>query len=214
MCTPTSLIAPDEPGALADLAAAMRAGAVAAFPTDTVYGLGTDLASVAGIARIFALKGRAAEKALPVLIGSAGDLRLVAAQISEEARRLVDAFWPGPLTIVLARHIAVPEAVAPGSLTIGVRQPDNTIALALLRTLGAPMASSSANRSGVPPATEAQAVVEQFPVGLAGVIDGGLAPGGIASTVLDLTTPGRARLLRRGALAVTTLAGVLGYEPE
>jgi tRNA threonylcarbamoyl adenosine modification protein (Sua5/YciO/YrdC/YwlC family) len=148
-----------------------------------------------------------------VLIGAAAELDLVAERVPEEARRLIHAFWPGPLTIVVARHHAVPEAVAPGSTTIGIRQPDNPHALALLRALGTPMASSSANRSGQPPATDAPAVVAQFPTGLAGVIDGGVSPGGVASTVLDLTIEGHARLLRQGALSVAALAAVLGYEP-
>jgi L-threonylcarbamoyladenylate synthase len=191
----------------------MREGGVGAFPTDTVYGLGTGLYSVEGIARIFTLKGRAAEKALPVLIGAAAELDLVAAQVPEDAWRLIYAFWPGPLTIVVARHHVVPEAIAPGSATIGVRQPDNPQALALLQALGTPMASSSANRSGQPPATDAQAVLAQFPTGLAGVIDGGISLGGVASTVLDLTIQGHARVLRRGALSVAALADVLGYEP-
>src|SRR5690242_14084056 len=117
----TAILSPDDPKAIAGLAAAMREGGVGAFPTDTVYGLGTDLYSVEGIAGIFMLKGRAAEKALPVLVASAADLDLVVAQVSEEARRLIHAFWPGPLTIVVARHPAVPDAVAPGSATIGVR---------------------------------------------------------------------------------------------
>ncbi len=195
--------------AVSRAADAMRRGEVVAFPTDTVYGLGTALHSRAGIARIFALKGRAGDKALPVLIGDAGDLPRVVATVPDLAMRLIEHFWPGPLTLVLPRHPDVPDEVAPGRSSLGVRLPDYEPTLDLLRAVGGPVASSSANRSGAPPALRPQDVLSQFPTGLTAVLDGGPAPGGVASTVLDLTDPELPVVLREGAIARAALESVL-----
>jgi L-threonylcarbamoyladenylate synthase len=200
--------AADEP--IAALAAAMRAGEVAAFPTDTVYGVGTSAFSREGIARLFALKGRSAEKALPILIADPADLSLVAATVSGQALSVIAWFWPGPLTVVVPRHPGLPEEVAPSRTSIGVRLPDHTLTRRLIRAVGVPLATSSANLSGSPPAVEASTVRETFPSGLSGILDGGRAPGGVVSTVLDLTNPDRPTVLRAGAISKWALEDVLG----
>ncbi len=204
--TPSSLVGGD---AVSMVAVAMRDGAVAAFPTDTVYGLGTSVFSRVGIARLYALKIRSAEKALPVLIADPGDISRVAASVSSQALNVIAWFWPGPLTLVLPRHPDIPSEVAPGRDGIGVRLPDHTLTRLLIRTVGAPLASSSANLSGSPPAGDAPPVLAAFPTGLAGVLDGGTAPGGVVSTVLDLTNPSRPTVLREGAISRFALEDVL-----
>jgi L-threonylcarbamoyladenylate synthase len=204
--TPSSLVGAAE---VPMVAAAMRDGAVAAFPTDTVYGLGTSVFSRAGIARLYALKIRSAEKALPVLIADPGDISRVAASVSGQALTVIAWFWPGPLTLVLPRHPDIPSEVAPGRAGIGVRLPDHDLTRRLIRAVGAPLASSSANLSGLPPAGDAHGVLVSFPTGLAAVLDGGPAPGGVVSTVLDLTNPSRPIVLRAGAISTFALEDVL-----
>jgi L-threonylcarbamoyladenylate synthase len=191
------------------VAGAMREGAVAAFPTDTVYGLGTFVFSRAGIARLYALKIRSAEKALPVLIADPGDISRVAASVSSQALNVIAWFWPGPLTLVLPRHPDIPSDVAPGRDGIGVRLPNHDLTRRLIRAVGAPLATSSANLSGSPPAGDAHAVLDAFLTGLAAVLDGGPAPGGVVSTVLDLTDPSRPTVLREGAISKFALEDVL-----
>ncbi|MGH2346287.1 MAG: L-threonylcarbamoyladenylate synthase, partial [Chloroflexota bacterium] len=181
MSDPFGAARPVPPDPVADdpisvVAAAMRAGEVAAFPTDTVYGLGTSVFERVGIARLFALKGRSAEKALPILIADPGDISRVAATVTSQALSVMAWFWPGPLTIVVPRHPDLPEEVAPGRTSIGVRLPDHALTRRLIRAVGVPLATSSANLSGSPPATEAHEVREAFPSGLAGILDGGRAP--------------------------------------
>lgn len=200
----------DSPGVLEEAARAMREGGVTAFPTDTVYGLGTSTFHREGIARIFSLKGRTAEKALPVLVADARDLGRVVATVSSQALSAIAWFWPGPLTLVLPRHPDLPAEIAPGQATVGVRLPEHEQLRSLIRQVGSPLASSSANLSGSPPALGAQAVLESFPTGLAAILDGGLVSGGIPSTVLSLSDPDRPTVLREGVVSRWALEDVLG----
>ncbi|MDB5075849.1 MAG: putative translation factor, partial [Chloroflexi bacterium] len=169
--------------ALRRAADALRAGQVLAFPTDTVYGIGADVLSTAGIARIYALKGRATEKAIPILISDFEQLDRVAAEVPPSAARLIQAFWPGALTVVLPRHARVPGEIAPGKDSIGIRMPAHPIVRKLIGLAGGPIACSSANLSGMPAAESAAAVAEQFPTGLALILDGGPSNSGVPSTV-------------------------------
>jgi L-threonylcarbamoyladenylate synthase len=199
----------DTPGALEDAARAMREGGVVGFPTDTVYGVGTAAFSREGIARVFSLKGRAADKALPVLVADARDLTRVVAAVSSQALGVIAWFWPGPLTLVLPRHPDLPPEIAPGQSTVGVRLPEHERLRALIRLVGSPLASSSANQSGSPPALDAPAVRESFPTGLAAILDGGPVSGGMPSTVLDLSDPDRPTVLREGGVSRWALEDVL-----
>src|SRR6185437_12559346 len=205
---PSPLWAMDGPGALAEAARAMREGGVVAFPTDTVYGVGTAGFHREGIARIFSLKGRTAEKALPVLVADAHDLARVVATVSSQALGLIAWFWPGPLTLVLPRHPDLPPEIAPGQTTVGVRLPEHEQLRALIRLVGSPLASSSANLSGSPPARDAQTVRNYFPTGLAAILDGGPVSGGIPSTVLNLSDPDRPTVLREGGVSRWALEDV------
>ncbi len=191
-------------------AEAMLAGGLVAFPTDTVYGIGTVFDSIAGIARIFEAKGRSNEKAIPVLIGSIEQLDLLSERLPGGALALANYFWPGALTMVVARRDTVPQELAPGRTTIGVRMPAHAVTRELILLTGKPLACSSANVSGAQPALSAAQVAAHFPRGLELILDGGAAAIGTPSSVVDFTTPDRPRLLREGAISRAALATVLG----
>lgn len=197
----------DDPGAPEAAARAIAAGGVIAFPTDTVYGLGADLRQPEAIARLYALKGRPDEKALPILLAAEDQWSLVASAAPEAARRLMRAFWPGALTIVLPRRDDVLEAVGAHTRTIAVRVPAHAELCRILERTG-PLATSSANLSGQAPAMSASAVLGALGHGLGLLLDGGPLPAGEASTVVDVTGP-QPVVLRPGAIAAEAIAGAL-----
>jgi L-threonylcarbamoyladenylate synthase len=180
-----------------------------AFPTETVYGLGANALDATAVARIFEAKGRPANNPLIVHVGEAGEAQRVAAAWPSTAARLAERFWPGPLTLVLPKRSEVPDIVTAGGPTVAVRVPAHPVALALLRTAGLPVAAPSANRSSELSPTRAEHVLR----GLAGrielILDGGPTPGGLESTVLDLTTQ-PPRLLRPGLVGPADLEAVVG----
>ncbi len=196
----------DDPSALAAALEILAGGGLVAFPTDTVYGVGAPAFDVHAVERIFAAKGRQPEKALPILIADLVSAALVAEPLTAEVRRLAEAFWPGPLTLVVRKLPVVPESVSRG-LTIGLRVPDHPVALELLRASG-PLAATSANPSGSPDPLTAEDVAD----GLGGrvdlILDGGSVPGGRASTVVDCTVlpPG---LIREGPLSLEAIQALL-----
>jgi len=172
---------------------------VVLLPTDTLYGLGADVFSLPALKRVFSIKGRPPDLALPVLVGSWEQVELVARDVPESGRLLAGRFWPGALTLVLTRRDCVPDLVTGGRDTVAVRMPGHPIPLALAKELGGPITGTSANRSGeADPQTLAAAEAE-----LGGRVDyiirAGPAPQGTPSTVVDLTT-GTPRLLRQGAV--------------
>ncbi|MCW5876284.1 MAG: threonylcarbamoyl-AMP synthase [Anaerolineales bacterium] len=184
----------------------LAAGGAVAFPTDTVYGLGALAFDPAGIARLYAVKDRAQTKAIALLLGGAGDLPQVAAAVSPAAQRLAERFWPGPLTLVLPRRSELPAELSPND-TIGLRVPDHPAALALLAAAG-PLAVTSANLSGGADTLDADAVLAQLGGRIELVLDGGPAPGGQPSTVVDLSEPAP-RILRPGPLSEAEILAAL-----
>jgi L-threonylcarbamoyladenylate synthase len=184
----------------------IKQGGVVAFPTDTVYGIGVSVFSGESIEKLFIAKGRDAAKAIPVLVGDLAQLDLVAASVSEAALRLAQRFWPGPLTLVVARHPSLPTVLSPLP-TVGVRMPDHPVALTLLRQSG-PLATTSANLSGGPDPSSAQDVLAQLSGRIDLVLDGGTCPGGVPSTVVDCTSSDL-RLLRPGPLSLEDLKQAL-----
>ncbi len=205
----TQVIAAGSPSAIEQAARVLREGGLVAFPTDTVYGLGAHAFLPEAVEKIFVVKGRAAEKALPILLGDKQDLPLVAERFPPTLEKLAEKFWPGGLTIVLQKSPNVPDVVTGGGQTIAVRIPNHPVALALIRATGAPLATTSANRSGrVSPKTAEEVRAELG--GLIDVIlDGGRVPGGVESTVLDLTRD-VPLVLRKGAVPVGDLEKALG----
>jgi L-threonylcarbamoyladenylate synthase len=171
--------------ALSQALAVLERGGLVAFPTDTVYGVGALAFSAAAVQQLYEVKGRSAEKSIPVLVAREADLARVAAVLTPSARSLALHFWPGPLTLVVPKHPALPEAVS-ALPTVGVRQPDHPVAQALLALAG-PLAVTSANLSGQLSATTAEAVLAQLAGRIDLLLDGGPTPGGVASTVIDCT---------------------------
>jgi len=184
----------------------LKAGSLVAFPTDTVYGVGTLAFNGKAVESIYAAKDRPIEKAIPVLIGDAQDLEKVGINISDSARRLAAHFWPGPLTILVPKRADLPESVSSTS-TVGVRVPDHDVARALLRAAG-PMAVTSANISGRQSPVTAQEVYEQLGGRVDLIIDAGKTPGGVPSTLVDCTAS-ELNVLREGPISLEELLSAL-----
>jgi len=165
----------------------VSAGGVVAFPTDTVYGLGCDLFNARAVERIFAIKGRPARMPLIAMLSNPEQWTQVAATLPASALALMMRFWPGPLTLIAPVRPDVPEQALGGGTTIGMRIPDHCDTLALLHLVGRPLATTSANRSGETPACSAQEVEAQLHGQIELILDGGISPHGVASTVLDCT---------------------------
>ena len=203
----------------------LQAGELVAFPTETVYGLGADAANPQAVGKIFAAKGRPADHPLIVHLPGAGHLDRWARDIPDSAWALAEAFWPGPLTLILKRAPEVPYAVTGGQETVGVRVPSHPIALELLRAYAQAgggqggmcgIAAPSANRFGRISPTDAAHVHEELGDAVALVLDGGPCHVGIESTIIDLSRDDGfpPRLLRPGHITPEQIASVLGVMPE
>ncbi len=166
----------------------LKMGGLVAFPTDTVYGVGAQGFSSEAVEKIYIAKKRPREKAIPLLIAKAEDLSLVAEDVPEIAWRLIERFWPGGLTLVLPKAPRLPDVLCAGGDSVAVRMPDHPIALALIEAAGTPLAATSANISGHPSPVTAEEVERELGGRIELILDGGRCPGGIPSTVLDLTT--------------------------
>ncbi len=192
--------------AIAQAAELLGAGQLVAFPTETVYGLGARADDAVAVGRIYAVKGRPADKALSVLVPDVMIARRAAAHWPASAERLARAFWPGPLTLVVQRAGLVVDEVVAGGPTVALRVPDHPTALDLLRRCPFPIAAPSANRSGKPPATSAEEVLAGFAGRIPMVLDGGRSPARTASTVVDLTQSERGGvILRAGVITAEAL---------
>jgi L-threonylcarbamoyladenylate synthase len=180
--------------------AAIMRGEVIAYPTETFYGLGADPTNAAAIERIYAIKGRRAGEALPLIAMDVDALLELGAQPPRLARQLAETFWPGALTLVLPIAPGrFPDALTAGGTTIAVRVPDHPVARAIASIAGGLITSTSANRSGQPPASTADEVHAALGDDVGVLVDGGATPGGAPSTIVDVTseTP---RLVRAGVV--------------
>lgn len=202
----TKLVSASTPNALTSALEILLSGGLVAFPTDTVYGVGSLAFHEKAIESIYVAKDRPMEKAIPVLIGDDTDLGKVADEIPMFAMRLIARFWPGPLTILVPKKPTLPEAISATS-TVGVRVPDHDISRALLRLAG-PMAVTSANISGQPSPTSAQQVYEQLAGRIPMIIDGGKTPGGVPSTLVDCTGT-EIQILREGPISREELLKII-----
>lgn len=186
-------------------------GELVAFPTETVYGLGGDALDPDASRRIYAAKGRPSDNPLIVHIADFDDMKRVAREVPEQAKKLADAFWPGPLTMIVWKSDAVPEATTGGMQTVAVRMPNHPVALELIRRSGCLIAAPSANTSGRPSPTEAQHVAEDLSGKIAMILDGGPVGIGIESTIIDLTEE-QPMILRPGYITPEMLSEVLQEE--
>ena len=205
-----TLLLPVTPEALAQAGALIRSGQLVAFPTETVYGLGANALDAAAVRRIFEAKGRPGDNPLIAHISAAEQLRsLIAVEPCDIARRLMDAYWPGPMTLIFPKSDAVPEAVTAGLDTVAVRFPAHPAARALIDAAGVPIAAPSANRSGRPSPTSAAHVLEDMDGRIPLILDGGECAVGLESTVIDVTGP-EPRILRPGGVTREMIAAVAG----
>jgi L-threonylcarbamoyladenylate synthase len=187
----------------------LQAGGVIALPTDTVYGIAASVDHPAAIERIFSIKGRAGTKALPVLIDAVAQLERFSAALSDEARDLAAAFWPGALTIVVQAAAWVPDVILRGGGTVGLRMPDCADTLAIIAGAGGALAVTSANRSGDREARSATEVQRVLGTRLDLIVDGGPSPSAAPSTVVDASGP-RLTVLRVGAISSARIDAVAG----
>jgi L-threonylcarbamoyladenylate synthase len=203
-------IVPANEGTIADAATALRRGALVAFPTETVYGLGADATNGLAIAALYAAKGRPSFNPLIIHVTQMEAVAALA-RVTPVAERLGAAFWPGPLTLVLAKRPDCPvvELATAGLDTIAVRIPGHPVAHALLRAANLPIAAPSANRSGHVSPTTAAHVEADLGDRVGMILDGGPTPLGLESTVVDATGP-EPIVLRLGAVAREDLSNVLG----
>lgn len=170
---------------IVDAAKILQLGQVVAFPTETVYGLGANAFSDEAVQLIFQAKGRPSDNPLIVHIANNKQLDELVEEIPDGAKKLMEAFWPGPLTIILKSKKQVSKFVTAGLSTVGVRMPDHPVALALIEASGLPIAAPSANTSGKPSPTSAKHVFEDLNGRIAGIVDGGSTGVGLESTVID-----------------------------
>jgi len=187
------------------------------IPTDTVYGIGADAFTPPAVAALLEAKGRGRDMPVPVLVGTVRAAGALVEDLGTYGQDLIDAFWPGPLTLICRASRSLTWDLGDSKGTVAIRMPLHAVALELLKETG-PMAVSSANRSGAPPATTAAGAEEQLGESVAVYLDGGACADDTPSTIIDLTTA-VPRVLRKGAIPVEKLRSVIGYvatdaEPE
>jgi L-threonylcarbamoyladenylate synthase len=197
-----------EPGVLERAAEILRRGGLVAYPTDTVYGLAALPSHDAACTRLFEAKKRAPDQSMPLLIASPHDLALVAADVPAVARRLIGQFWPGGLTIVLAKAPTFRSLAVAGD-TVAVRVPDHPVPRELVRLLRAPITGTSANIAGGPEPVTADEVRSQLGEAVDLILDGGRCPGARPSTVIDCTVE-PPRIVREGAISREELVRAAG----
>lgn len=211
-----------------EAATRLNEGELVAFPTETVFGLGADAENPSAIQKIYEIKGRPSNHPVIIHLAPESDLSYWVKSVPYEAQQLIDAFWPGPLTLILQRAAHIPAAVSGGQSTVGLRCPSHPVAQALLREFAEQrpngqggLAAPSANKFGQVSPTASQHVMNEFATEIAAdelwVLDGGASEVGIESTIVDLSRLGEgvpATLLRPGHITRQQLSEVLGYEPR
>ena len=195
-------------GQIKDAVEVLANGGVAAIPTDTLYGLAANAFDESAVLKIYELKGRPDGMALPLLLSDAEDVRKCAEDVPAAAWALMERFWPGALTLVVSKSASIPAIVTAGLDTVALRVPDHPVPRAIVKALGAPITGTSANLSGRPGLTSAGAVRDEFGDTIDFVLDGGDAPGGVASTIVDVSGD-ELRVLREGAVLMEEIESVL-----
>ncbi|MCI9147015.1 MAG: threonylcarbamoyl-AMP synthase [Hungatella sp.] len=196
-------------GALLEAAQVLRDGGLVAFPTETVYGLGANALDGQAASRIYAAKGRPSDNPLIIHISKKSDLDQLVETIPETGRKLMDAYWPGPLTMIFAKSSVVPYATTGGLDTVAVRMPDDAVAARLIELSQVPVAAPSANTSGRPSPTAAEHVYQDMDGRIEIIVDGGPVGIGVESTIVDVTEE-IPMLLRPGAVTLEMLCRIVG----
>lgn len=193
---------------LNEAAQIIRRGGLLAIPTETVYGLGANALDKEAVRKIFEAKGRPQDNPLLIHIPDASWLEIYCEKIPPLAYRLAEAFWPGPLTMILKCKSCIPYETTGGLETVGVRCPDNAVTAEIIRLAGVPVAAPSANRSGHPSCTSAETVLDDFAGRIEGVVDDGPCRVGVESTILDMTEY-PPKLLRPGGLSLEDIRRII-----
>ncbi len=188
----------------------IRRGGLVAFPTETVYGLGGNGLSPSSAKKIYAAKGRPSDNPLILHIADRNELYSLVSEIPETAEKLMEAFWPGPMTLIFPKSELVPMESTGGLDTVAIRMPSHPIALGLIRAAGVPIAAPSANASGRPSPTRASHVWEDMQGRVEMILDGGEVGIGLESTIIDLTS-GIPTILRPGYITQTMIEGLIGH---
>jgi L-threonylcarbamoyladenylate synthase len=204
----TRVVRPGKDG-LAAAVALLKSGGLVAFPTETVYGLGARAFDASAARRVYKAKGRPSDNPLIVHVCDEAMLARVVKRVTPLARRLIDAFWPGPLTLILEKSASVPDAVTAGGRTVAVRCPGHPAARALIRALGEPVAAPSANLSGRPSPTTAAHVLRDLRGRVALILDGGPCRKGLESAIVD-ARGARPVVLRHGTLSAESISRAAG----
>lgn len=197
-----------QPNLIAEVAGILHSGGIIAYLTDTLYGLGAAALNDAAVQRVFAVKSRGPEKALPIIIGNRDFLPVIVHEITAEAQRLIDHFWPGPLSLILPASPVVPVALHGNSGKIAVRWPACAVARALAVAGGGALTATSANRSGEAPAQNAAEVFSSLGDAIDLIVDSGPATETRPSTMIDVTIA-PPRVLRAGAILTEKIEAVL-----
>jgi len=206
MMTAPEILLIDHSQAISRAVTLIESGGLIAFPTDTVYGIGVSVFLASAIDRVYEVKARSMQKAIPVLLGDPQTAEQITPPLSPIVKRLGKMFWPGPLTLVVPLLPSLPENLSP-TPTIGLRVPDHPFTRAMLQETG-PLAATSANRSGDPSALTAAQVQSQLGTQVDLILDGGRSPGEVASTVLDCTGD-KPVILREGPLPWEDILGAI-----
>lgn len=205
----TQIISPVNDADIAYAAELIRRGALAAFPTETVYGLGANGLDAAACARIYEAKGRPSDNPLILHVADLDMARTAAREVPPAAAHLLTAFAPGPITVILPKAAHIPDIVTGGLADVGVRCPDHDMARALIRAAGVPIAAPSANTSGRPSPTTAAMVYDDLAGRIPCILDGGACRWGVESTIVDCTEDGVLTILRPGAVTREMIAAEL-----
>jgi L-threonylcarbamoyladenylate synthase len=200
-----------DPAALERAAVAIRAGELVALPTDTLYGLAADPFRPEAVSRLFAAKGRALDRAVPLIAADADQVVRQLGELSPLARRLAKRFWPGPLTLLVPAPAAMAKEVSAGTSRVGVRVPAHAVARGVCRASGSIVTASSANVSGREATADPDDVVASLGPRLDVLLDAGKAPGGLPSTIVDVTAL-EPRLVRPGAIPWEVVVACLERE--
>jgi len=206
-----TIIRPAETGiseALKKASVIIKKGGVVAYPTETFYGLGVKYDDISALKKLYGIKYRSWNKALPLIIGEGRELDLIASDMTVSAEKLAKKFWPGPLTLLLPARPDISEFITANTGKIAVRIPGASFALDLARSLGFPITATSANISGMPPADTAEDVIKYFGDALDLIVDCGKTPGGKPSTIVDASDQ-KIRFLRAGAVSIEDVFNAL-----
>jgi L-threonylcarbamoyladenylate synthase len=186
----------------------LRAGGIVAYPTETFYALGVKFDMEESLRKLYAIKQRPLEKAMPLIIGHRELLSMITSSINRSAVSLMDRFWPGPLTLIFPALAKLSDYITAGTHTVAVRIPGESFAFQLAKSAQFPLTATSANISGRPPARDAETVIEYFNDTIDLIIDGGKTPGGMPSTIVDVTGE-TVRILREGIIKKENMAAYI-----